>query len=891
MTNIVRWRTVRLLFWPNLFRREKDGTGRRRQWGSDKRTPLPPVPKPASEATIVIGQLAIVLTVLAWMGFAYLTFSRTVLGSSEVRPPLDLQAIGYFILMTLLACSSLAYLAARLGYYSRTRTHRRATRSELSANLQHDAPTLTVLIPSYQEDERVNRMTLLSAALQEFPALEIVLLIDDPPEPKYRRQAEMLLASEKLPAEIEQLLAEPSARFTASLTKFENEHFDGNIKGAALGEIATEYEYGARWLEKLAQSYEVLDHNDQFLVDEVLMGLCADLTLNAQAMRAAVADNAEFTRVHAHHLLQRLSWIFEAKLTSFQRKRYVSLSHEPNKAMNLNSYIGLMGGRFSDMAAPGGGRALVPTAGPADLEVRNPEFVLTLDADSLLLPEYCLRLVHLLGRSEHERVAVAQAPYTAFPGAPTRIERIAGATTDLQHMLHQGMTHYDATFWVGANAILRKSAIDDLMMVEHTGDWEIRRYISDRTVIEDTESSIDLGVHGWRLYNYPERLSYSATPVDFGSLCVQRKRWANGGLLILPGLWRQIRARRKRGERQHFGESALRINYMASIAWSSVALIVLLAYQFDNQLITPLVLLVSLPYFLMMAVDLRHCGYKAFDVLRIYGFNLILLPVNLAGVLSSLMQGLIGFKPQFRRTPKVRTRTVAGLSFVVLPYVFVAFSGYMAWHYYGQEHWSNVALAAGNAILAAYAILAYIGIRYSIADVWINLTSWLYKKPKAKKEDDAPASVLMGAETEIAIPATATFAGGHWSRTLGYAQAPPLFDVTPVPVAQVGGLPLVVQAVPVSAVFPELEPVEDGSVAAQIPDVDPGQLELSLEQALVPKRDLAGLDLPAVQPGRRFTREANGNGNGNGSTTTASTGRFTRDGQRSAPDPMPRTDD
>lgn len=74
-------------------------------------------------------------------------------------------------------------------------------------------------------------------------------------------------------------------------------------------------------------------------------------------------------------------------------------------------------------------------------------------------------------------------------------------------------------------------------------------YIQDRTVIEDTESSIDIGSAGWSLVNYPERLSYSATPPDFGSLVVQRRRWANGGLLILPKLWEQIRQRRFDRER------------------------------------------------------------------------------------------------------------------------------------------------------------------------------------------------------------------------------------------------------------------------------------------------------------------------------------------------------
>ena len=63
-------------------------------------------------------------------------------------------------------------------------------------------------------------------------------------------------------------------------------------------------------------------------------------------------------------------------------------------------------------------------------------------------------------------------------------------------------------------------------------------------MIEDTESTIDLAAHGWTLHNYPERLAYSATPPDFGSLCIQRHRWANGGLLIIPKLVRAVRQRR-----------------------------------------------------------------------------------------------------------------------------------------------------------------------------------------------------------------------------------------------------------------------------------------------------------------------------------------------------------
>ena len=740
---------------------EQGAAAPRRRWGREARAPLPVFPAPASESKMLIGQMAIVVTVAGWLLFVVLTLTRSSIGGAADLPRLDLATIGYLIIMSLLACSALAYLTTRLGYFSRTRSHRRATRAELSQPFEHSAPSLTVLIPSYQEDEKVNRMTLLSAALQEYPDLELVLLIDDPPEPRYAKPAAMLAAAQRLPGEIEALLAPPMARFQRALDSFDTRcAYGADTSVSDVDDVAAEYEYAAGWFDRYASGYDVVDHTDHFLVEQVLRALSVDMTTNADALRAAALDGAALPPDHLRYLLRRLIWIFGAKITHFQRKRFVSLSHEPNKAMNLNSYIGLMGGSYSEVDVPGGGRALLRTDGVPDLEVPDPDYVLTLDADSLLLPEYCLRIVHLLEQQEHARVAVAQAPYTAFPGAATRLERMAGATTDLQHMVHQGMTHYDATFWVGANAILRKRAIDDLLEVTHNGDWAISRFIQDRTVIEDTESSIDLGIHGWQLLNYPERLSYSATPPDFGALCIQRQRWANGGLLILPRLWRQIRVRRNRGERQRMGETFLRINYMASICWSSIALIFLLGYQFNDQLISPVVLLISVPYFLMMAGDLRHCGYRRRDVFGLYGFNLILLPVNLAGVGTSLLQVLIGGRPAFKRTPKVRSRTTPGFTFVVMPYVFVAFSVLTLVADVHRDRWVNAVLAAVNATLAAYAIIAYVGVGNSIVDVWNNILSWLYKPQRS-----AP---VKAAAPRVAIVATPD---AHWSATLTYASA------------------------------------------------------------------------------------------------------------------------
>jgi len=352
------------------------------------------------------------------------------------------------------------------------------------------------------------------------------------------------------------------------------------------------------------------------------------------------------------------------------------------------------------------------SAGPGrgELTIPNPDYVLTLDADSVLLPEYCVRLVHLLEQGAHAGDAVAQTPYSAFPGAATRIERISGATTDIQHIVHQGMTHYDATFWVGANAVLRKKALDDICEVAYEGDWEIRRYIQDRTVIEDTESTIDLGVNGWSLYNYPERLAYSATPPDFGSLCIQRQRWANGGLLILSRLKDQLRARSARGQKNRFGELFLRVNYMASIFWSSMCLLIMLVYPFNADLLNPVLLLVSVPYFLMMAADLKYCGYKRVDVLRIYGFNLILLPVNLSGSFASILQLLTGEKSAFKRTPKVRNRTTAATTYLLAPLALIVLCAYTAVRDVQLHQWSNLVFAGINLVLATYAMVAFVGV-------------------------------------------------------------------------------------------------------------------------------------------------------------------------------------
>jgi len=702
----------------------------RRQWGADNRVdPLPAVAPPASDAMIALGRIAIVFTVLAWLSYVVSYFITGIINNSYQGNVRFLwETIVYVAITSFLALSALLYLVARQGSLYRSRAHRRVPRAVIDDLFDTSLPTMTVLVPSYREEVAVVRKTLLSAVLQEYPFLRVVLLLDDPPHPTSAEHKATLAGARRMSAELTEWLAEPRERFAATLEQFEtSEQGDPDVDDAEahIRALAQEYTWAADWLRMRMDEEIITDHVDRFFADRVLGVLAVDFAEVCAALTVAADEGGTIPRARMLQLHRRLAWTFRGELTWFERKLYSSLSQESNKAMNLNSYIGLMGHSFEVRQTPGG-QVLAPSGNTGSIVIPDADYLLTLDADSIILPEYCLRLVYVMSQPENGRLAVIQTPYSAFPGAGTRMERLSGATTDLQHIVHQGMSYYGATFWVGANAVIRKRALDDIVEIEHQGGFEIRRYVMDRTVIEDTESSIDLAINGWWLLNYPERLSYSATPPDFGSLCIQRRRWANGGLIIMPKLWELRRAGVKRAESSRSIQTLLRVNYLASTCWSSFALVLLLWYPFDSKLLSPLVLLAALPYFTAMSSDLKRCGYKRMDIFRVYGFNLILLPVNLAGVVKSIQQAITGRRIPFARTPKVSNRTATPLLFAFSPFLIIGFSTLTVWRGIDNQLWGNAIYAAFNTVTATYALVALMGVRPALVDIWLGVVDRLY---------------------------------------------------------------------------------------------------------------------------------------------------------------------
>src|SRR5438552_16683837 len=361
-------------------------------------------------------------------------------------------------LIGFLLFSGLIYQITRLGYLKRLATHRTQSASALYRIHPSNAPALTILVPSYKEEPRVVRQTLLSAVLQQSPNRRVVLLIDDPPAPRDREDAARLASMRNLPREIRSLVGEPCRKFEQALADFVQRQARAPVEARRESRRLARLLWGAAaWLDRLADDTAITDHNDALFVEQILRA-------PAQSHRRRAVELLKRSKpIDVLAEYRPLAALFKAAITSVERKRYVNLSHEANKAMNLNSYIALMGKSFREVASPDGLLLVQTEDAQGTLRIPNADFLIVLDADSLILPEYSSRLIHFMRRPGNERVAVVQTPYASVPGAASMVERVAGATTDVQLMSHQGATLFGAGSWVGASALVRRGALDDIV--------------------------------------------------------------------------------------------------------------------------------------------------------------------------------------------------------------------------------------------------------------------------------------------------------------------------------------------------------------------------------------------------------------------------------------------
>jgi cellulose synthase (UDP-forming) len=638
--------------------------------------------------------------------------------------------------------SSFIYLLADYGHYKRQAMYLRKPQIQVDAfGDRKDRHPLLILVPSYREEEPVIHQALLSAALVEYSRRRVLLLIDDPPNPMTADEAQGLARSRRLPTRLQNEFNHAAQPFILEQFAFETREraclVDPVVESQQLARL---HERLSDWLEALAAKFVGANHShtDQLYADKILR---APARMHRE--RAEELTRVSLSRNEIAAEYRRLASLFDVEFTSFERKRYANLSHAPNKAMNLNTYIALVGKCFREVERADGRHLEVCDQSEATFEVPAAKYIATVDADSFVTADFARHLISIMEAPGNERIAVAQSPYTAISNTAIALERAAAASTDVQFFGHQGMAHFGTSWWVGASALVRREALEDIAVETEERAHKLTVYIQDKILIEDAATTIDLLHRGWRIYHDPGRLCYSATPSDFGTLIIQRRRWSNGGLLIVPGLLRYVF--RWPWSLAKFGDGLLRIQNLLSATLNGITPLVLLGVRFDDGLMPLWLSIVALPYYFQFGSDLVLAGYRWRDLPRIYALNsCLLLPVYLAGTWQSIRQMICGRPIPFRRTPKIADRTRTPVIYLLAIYSVFVFSLVCCIDSLIRARYSHALFSLFNGVIALYGCGVLVGFRASWEDFLTGLRSrdWWPRRLLADRiAQERPAAV------------------------------------------------------------------------------------------------------------------------------------------------------
>ena len=127
-------------------------------------------------------------------------------------------------------------------------------------------------------------------------------------------------------------------------------HFDSALEARRLARL---YGSVALWFGARAAAYKSKDHYDALYVARILLEPAGEHRKRADALEDH-GRTASLSSAEAEHEYRRLAALFSARLTSFERKRYENLAADAsNKAMNLNSYLGLLGKQLHEVLRAG----------------------------------------------------------------------------------------------------------------------------------------------------------------------------------------------------------------------------------------------------------------------------------------------------------------------------------------------------------------------------------------------------------------------------------------------------------------------------------------------------------------------------------------------------------
>jgi cellulose synthase (UDP-forming) len=166
------------------------------------------------------------------------------------------------------------------------------------------------------------------------------------------------------------------------------------------------------------------------------------------------------------------------------------------------------------------------------LQHTSGELIVVLDADHLVRPEFLTRLI---GYFRDPEVALVQSPQVFYNldsfqhHFQPRHRRMWHEGAIFHHAMQTGADRWNAAFFVGTGAIVRRSA------VERIGGF------ATGSVTEDAFTCMRLHGAGYQSVYHDEPLAYLIAPESLHQYLTQRLRWGQGSMQILRmenPLWR-----------------------------------------------------------------------------------------------------------------------------------------------------------------------------------------------------------------------------------------------------------------------------------------------------------------------------------------------------------------
>lgn len=157
------------------------------------------------------------------------------------------------------------------------------------------------------------------------------------------------------------------------------------------------------------------------------------------------------------------------------------------------------------------------------LQITDAPFVAILDCDHAPSPDF---LEQTLGYFCDPRVAFVQTPQD-FYNVDSFQHRRSSKSQEAWHeqtlfyrVIQAGKDRWNATFFCGSCAVMRRAALDDI------GGF------ATGTITEDMHTSLRLHKNGWSAVYHQEALAFGLSPVNLEQYMTQRIRWGRGAMQV-----------------------------------------------------------------------------------------------------------------------------------------------------------------------------------------------------------------------------------------------------------------------------------------------------------------------------------------------------------------------